>query len=228
MTRQRLTKRQIKEDPLTTWIGNAQAWCRAHARHLMIGAAAVVLLSASIVAMRNTRSAAEEQAATQLSQAQYHLWGNNLAQAIDLTNDIEQRWPGTRSAHMAQLVRADAQLASGEAADALASYLEFVESSNSDEVVYANGLRGAAVALEDTGQYVEAARQYELLARQHDRGQLVAQDLISAGRCLARAGDVAGARRVYQEVLDEHPDQRGSFDPELELLELGSDVGDQS
>ena len=54
---------------------------------LTVGAGALVLLLAVGFVMRNARVGAEGDAATQLSQAQYHLWSNNTAQAIELSEN---------------------------------------------------------------------------------------------------------------------------------------------
>jgi tetratricopeptide (TPR) repeat protein len=225
LTRQRLSKRQIKEDPLVTYVGKARTWTTANLRRLLIAGGVVVLVIASVSAMRNARSSQEAQASTQLSQAQYHLWGGNLQQAIDLADDIIQRWPGTRSAETAQLVRGDALLGNGDADGALAAYQAFLAKQKGDGAERSAALRGEAAALEDAGRYAEAAQRYESLARQVDQGDLVAIDLVAAARCYSRSGDSGRARALYQEVLDDYPDVQTGFDVRVKLLELGSAAG---
>jgi predicted negative regulator of RcsB-dependent stress response len=221
VTRQRLTKRQIREDPLLNAIGTLRSWATHHSRHLLIAGAVVLLVVIGAGAMRNARRAAESEATTQLSQAQYNLWGQNPEQAIQVADDIEQRWPGTRSARLALLVKADALYQAGQLQEALTAYDGFIDRYKGDDLRRTAAMRGKAATLEDLGRYAEAAVLYEQLARNSDAGAaMTGVDLIAAARCRAQSGDVAAARELYEEVLEEHPDLQSSFNVRLKLLEL--------
>ena len=221
MTRQRLTKRQIREDPLVTWTYNARAWVSDNMNRLLIGAIAVLVLVGGGMALRNSRQGAEESAAAQLARAQFQLWGNNTAQALELAEDVIARWPGTRSAVHSELVRADALLQSGRAREAIDGYSAFLDKTK-DESMRIVALRGKAAALEDSGQYAVAAGEYETLARQHDRGPVVAIDLMAAARCRELQGDPSAARALYEEVLRDHPNLQERNLLEIKLRELGA------
>jgi tetratricopeptide (TPR) repeat protein len=228
VTRQRLTKRQIREDPLMNTVARVRSWVTHHTRHVLIGAAAVLLVVIGTGAMRNARRAAETEAATQLSQAQYNLWGRSPEQAIQIADDIEQRWPGTRSARNALLVKGDALYQAGQLQEALTAYETFLARHKQKGVHRTAALRGKAATLEDLGRYGEAAELYEELSRVSDAGGAMAGvDLIAAARCRAQAGDVATARDLYEEVLEEHPDLQSSFNVRLKLLELEGEATGQ-
>jgi len=220
LSRQRLTKKQIREDPVLAAIKDARSWITDHANLLLIAAGAVILILGVSTAIRNARANAEADAATQLAQAQYNLWGDNFEQARQLADEVVSRWPGTRSAHLAQLIKADALYGTGDAPGALAAYDAFLAGKSAD-VLRLAALRGRAAATEDAGRPAEAAEQYEALARQHDLGTVKAADLSSAARCHEQAGDPEAARALYAEVADAFPNTQQGQLAKLKLEQLG-------
>ena len=220
MARQRLTKRQIREDPLVTLAGNVRRWASINATRILMVAAATVIIIGLGIGWRNAQRSGDREAATQLAMAQFQLWGNNPTEAIELADDIIARWPGSRSARLSDLVRGDALLRAGRAREALDAYRSFL-GQKSDTTLRVTAFRGEAVALEDTGQFAAAAQSYETLARNHDQGPLIALDLIAAARCHKQDGDTATALSLYEEVLRDHPNIQERTLVELQIRELG-------
>ncbi len=229
MVEKRLSKRQIREDPLLVWTTRIEAYAEENWQRLLIGAGAVVVVILLGLYIRSSREKAELGASELLAQAQAQLWANNPAEAAQIAAQVIERSPGTRSARIAQLVRADAQLATGDYEGAIAGYRAFLDREKHDQVLRDSARRGLAVALEDAGQFAPAAEAYEALARDEVKraekrderpGPLAASDLLSAARSRERAGDLERARVLYDELVKTFPKDAVASDAKLRLAEL--------
>ncbi len=173
--------------------------------------------------IRGSRRGSEAAAAAELAQAQVQLWSEgegNAARAIEITNQLIERSPGTRSGRIAHLVRGDALLQTKNPEGALAAYRSYLSKDVGDPVLRLSAKRGVAVALEDLGQNAEAAAAYEEVAGMSTRPEIVIPDLMSAGRCRERAGDWGAARTLYQGILEKYPGEALAADAKLRLAEV--------
>jgi tetratricopeptide (TPR) repeat protein len=216
----RLTRRQIREDPLLVWSARAEAFAAENWQRLAIGAGAVALVVILIFVLRGARRGAELEASELLAQSQVQLWTGNYSEAGQLSQQVIERSPGTRSGRIAHLVRGEALLKTGDFDGALASYRTFLDREKRDSVMRVSAQRGVAVALEETGQFAAAADAYEELAREATHAPIIIQDLLSAGRCRDRAGDATRARALYKQIIDTYPKEVATSDAKLRLAEL--------
>ncbi len=222
MSRQRLTKREIREDPLVTATVQARAWLDQNGKYAAIAAGAIVLIGLGLWAFQNTRASSERQAAQLLGQAQFYQWSGNSTQAASLARDVIDRFGGTRSARLARLTLGDALLDLGQPAEASGALAAYLQNTANDDPLRPVAERAQAVALEDAERFSEAAARYETFARQADHEGLVAQDLMSAARCHERAGNADGARQLYEEVVNHDPTGQLASMARYKLQALGS------
>jgi tetratricopeptide (TPR) repeat protein len=216
----RLTRRQIREDPLLVWTARIEAFVAENWQRLGIAAGVLVLIAVLAVVLRGARKGAELEASELLAQAQIQLWSQNPVEAAQIAQQVIERSPGTRSGRIAQLVRGDALLKTGDFEGALAAYRSFLEREKRDPVLRLSARRGVAVALEETSQFAAAADAYEELGREAKLDALAVQELLNAARCRDRAGDAARARALYQEIVDSYPKEIATSDAKLRLAEI--------
>jgi TolA-binding protein len=225
LVQKRLTKRQIREDPLVTWTAKIETYSATHGKRVVMALGAVALAIVLGFVLRGARRGAELAAAELLAQAQYQLWSGSPAQAAELAAQVIERSPGTRSGRIAYLVRGDAFLQTGDAEGALEAFRNFLGREKRDKLLRLSARRGVAVALENAEKYAEAAAAYEELAHEGKPGTMAAQDLLAAARSRERAGDPAKARTLYQEVVDSYPKETSASDAKLRLVELEHRTG---
>ena len=219
----RLTKQEIREDPLLTWILRLQALATLYWKQIAIVAGAVVLAVVLVFVIRGSRRGSEATAAAELAQAQVQIWSEgegNAERAIEITNRLIERSPGTRSGRIAHLVRADALLQTKNPEGALSAYRSYLSKDVGDPVLRLSAKRGVAVALEDLGQNAEAASAYEELAGMSSRPEIVIPDLMSAARCRERAGDWGAARTLYENIIQKYPAEPLAADAKLRFAEV--------
>jgi tetratricopeptide (TPR) repeat protein len=200
-----------------------QALVALYWKQVAIVAGAAILAVILVFVIRSARRGSESAASAELAQAQVQLWSEgegNAARAIEITNQLIERSPGTRSGRIAHLVRGDALLQTKNPEGALAAYRSYLSKDVGDPVLRLSAKRGVAVALEDLGQNAEAAAAYEELAGMSDRPEIVIPDLMSAGRCREKAGDWAAARTIYEGIVQKYPGEPLAADAKLRLEEV--------
>ena len=88
MVHKRLTKRQIKQDPLVTWTARIEEYVTENLTRILIGVGAVALVIALVFVIRGARRNAELTASGLLAQAQFELWSGSPAQAAEVAQQV--------------------------------------------------------------------------------------------------------------------------------------------
>jgi Flp pilus assembly protein TadD len=197
---QKLTKRQIKEDPLVTAaFRGTQIW-EQHGSRILLGVGAVALVAILVFFVSRTRAQSEERAAADLFRAEMSVGQNDYATAVQMLREIVDAAPGTKAARSAMLFLGDAYLGQGKPAEAVNWYRKALAKAGNDATAKEASVHGLASALEDRGDFAQAASTYADLAKlqttDNDRGRA----MLAEARCLAKAGQGPKAIAVYQSV----------------------------
>lgn len=199
------------------------AWGKENARKLAIGGAAlgvVVVGSWLYVTSQQRKEAFASQA---LTNARSSAEAGNLPLAARDLASVVQRYGGTRAAAEAFILLSQIRLLQGQRDTAVAALQQFVRSRHPDYMkASAYGLLGGG--LEDQNKLREAGEAYRQAADAAPQDFLRAQYLIDAGRALAAAGDTAGARAAYGEVLDKYGELDQAQEARVRLAEIGGTV----
>ena len=197
---QKLTKRQIKEDPLVTAaFRGTQIW-EQHGSRILLGVGAVALVALLVFFVSRTRAQSEERAGADLFRAQMSVGQNDYATAVQMLREIVDAAPGTRAARSAMLYLGDAYLGQGKPAEAVNWYRRALGKAGSDDVAKEAALHGLAAALEDRGDFAQAASTYADLAKMQTTDDDRGRTMLAEARCLAKAGQSPKAISVYQSV----------------------------
>ena len=197
---QKLTKRQIKEDPLVTAaFHGTQIWDQ-HGTRILLGLGAIVLIVLLVFFVSRTRAQSEERASADLFRAEMSVGQNDYQTAVQMLKEIVDAAPGTHAAQRAMMYLGDAYAAQGKPADAANWYRRALAKAGRDPVAKMASLHGLAAALEDRGDFVQAATRYEEVAKlgvtDNERGRA----MIAQARCLGKAGQTQKAIEVYTAI----------------------------
>lgn len=197
---QKLTKRQIKEDPLVTAaFRGTQLWEQHGSRILLVLGAAVLLVLLGFFVARS-REQTEERAGADLFRAEMSVGQNDYATAIQMLREIVDSAPGTHAARSAMLYLGDAYAGQGKPGEAVNWYRRALAKSGKDRDAKVSSLHGLASSLEDRGDFVQAASNYEELAKLGATDNEKGRVMLAEARCLAKAGQTQKAVAVYQAV----------------------------
>jgi TolA-binding protein len=197
----KLTKRQIKEDPLVTAAYRGlEIWERNSSR-ILIGAGVLVLVAILAFFVLRARSQAEVRAADNLFRATIAVSQGDYVTAAPMLEEIVNAAPGTRAARQAMLYLGDALAAQKKPGEAATWYRKYLDRTRRDRVMQQAGYFALGAALEDAGQFGEAASAYAESAKRASTDNERGRAMLSQGRSLLRAGQSAKAVEVYQAIL---------------------------
>lgn len=196
----KLTKRQIKEDPLVTAaFRGTQIW-EEHGTRILLALGAVVLVLLLVFFVSRTRSQAEERAQSDLFRAELSVEQNDYATAVQMLREIVDTSPGTHAAQRAMMYLGDAYMGQGKPTEAVTWYRRALSKAGGNKEARAASLNGLAAALEDRGDFVQAAASYEELAKLGTSDNERGRAMLAQARCLGKAGQAQKAIDVYKEI----------------------------
>src|SRR5215204_6250331 len=190
---QKITKRQIKEDPLVTAAFKATAFWERHGSKILIGVGAVALLCVLAFFMMQARSKAETEASGDLFRASLAVANGDYASAAPMLQQIVNEQPGTRAARDAMLYLGDAQMALAKPAEAATWYRKYIEKVGGDKERSRIGYFALGTALEDSRQYVPAAEAYADAVERSQNDNDRARAMHGQARSLVRASQMPKA-----------------------------------
>ena len=136
--RKRLTKREIKEDPLVTkYIQVKQFWLNHSKEFSIIFGVITVVVIVGFLMMRSKKSA-EIKANSKLVIPEMYYHFNNYEQSMPELKTIIDQYPGTHSAGMAVFFLANAYYYQGEYDEAILCYTRAINLDPQHELAYNN------------------------------------------------------------------------------------------
>jgi TolA-binding protein len=198
-------------------------WLRTHGREVGYGAGAVAVVIAAVWLYVTSEARKESFAAQALTQARAEAEAGNLPLAANDLSRLIDRYSGTRAADEAGVLLNEVRLIQGLTGVAVKELQTFVEKSH-PRYVLASAYALLGGGLENDRKFRDAAAAYRKAAEMASHDFLKAQYLLDAGRVLAEAGDSAGARASYGEVLEKYGDLAQAAEARVRMGEVGGTV----
>ncbi|HVO35243.1 MAG TPA: hypothetical protein VMT21_06750 [Gemmatimonadales bacterium] len=196
---------------------------KTHAREVAYGAAAVVIVGVAVWLYVTSEQRKQLFAAQALTQARAEAEAGNLPLAASDLRRLVDRYSGTRAADDAEVLLNDVLLLEGQTATAVQNLQKFVAKSHSKEIE-ASGWSLLGSGLESQRKFKEAAQAYRKVADNAAHDFLRAQGLLDAARVLTIAGDSAGARAAYTELLQKYGKLPQAAEGRVRMGEIGGAV----
>ena len=196
---QKITKRQMKEDPLVTAAFRATAQWERHGSRILVGIGVLALLALLGFFMMQARSKAEAKASGDLFRANLAAMQGDYVSAAPILKEIVDNEPGTAAARDAMLLLGDSYASQGKPGDAATWYQKYIDKAGSKDRQRI-GYLALASALEDAGQFGPAANAFASSAERSDTDNLRGRAMLGQARCLARAGQTPKAVEIYKKI----------------------------
>lgn len=199
------------------------AWFKEHTREVGFAAGAVVVLVAAGWLYVTSEARKQAFAAQALTQARSDAEAGNLPLAASDLSRIIDRYSGSAAADEAAVLLNQIRLIQGQSADAVKDLQSFVQKGH-PKYILASAWSLLGGGLEDQHKYREAAQAYGRASEEATHDFLKAQYLLDEGRTLALAGDSAGSRAAYSEVIEKYGELGQAAEARVRLGELGGTV----
>lgn len=218
--RKRITKKQIKEDPLVTTYFKSIDFIKEHSQKITTGVIVLLSVVVLLVFLMRSKRAAEFDASEQLAKANVELSQNKSQEAIDILLNMIDNYSGTNSAAKGVYLLAKAYYEKGEYDKSLLHFEKYLDDYGDDKILASAAFSGIASCYEQLGKYLDAAQYYKKGAEKFPEHFGAAQQLIDAGRCFSLANQKAQAKECYQLILDNYSKNSLKSDAELYLAKL--------
>ena len=215
----RLTKRQIKEDKFVTFYFKAQDYLKQNSRAIMygIGVAVLIILAGFIYSKKQAEK--EASAVVELTKAKLAYFENDYAKAIPILKDLVENYGGSRGSNEGLFYLANAYYELKNYVNAERRYKQFLGKGN-DDILLSSAMSGIAACLEQQKNYAVAAKMYREAAEKYNETFVAPQNLYAAARCYALAGESEEARRLLNQIIENHSNSSLKSDAEVLLAEL--------
>ncbi|OQX87313.1 hypothetical protein B6D60_04155 [candidate division KSB1 bacterium 4484_87] len=218
----KITKRQIKEDPLVTYYFKTLDFIREHQQKIYIGAIAVLALLFMVIMFSKSKRSAELNASEALTKANYELSQSRTQEAIDILLNMVDNYSGTKSAAKGVYLLGKAYFEKGDYEKAQMYFKRYIDDYSDDPILVNGAYSGLGASLEQQNKFLEAAEIYEKGAKKFEKNFLAPRLLMKAGRCYQRANKIAKAKACYQIVIEKYAESKFKNDAELYLAKLNA------
>jgi TolA-binding protein len=199
---QKMTKRQMKEDPLVTAAFRATDLWERHGSRILVAGGALALLGLLAFFMSQARAKAEEKASGDLFRASLAVNQGEYDTAVPMLREIVDNQPGTDAAREAMLYLGDSFMGQRKPTEAVSWYRKFVDKAGGDRAKSRLGYFALGTALEDAGEFGPAAQAYADASRRSQTDNERGRAMLGQARSLLRAGQTPKAAEVYHAILN--------------------------
>lgn len=202
-TRHKISRRELKQpDEFQSIFETAGAFFELHMAGVLLGAAALAVLTAIVLGLFYYEARRGRAAAVRFDQALSELEGRNYGAAEKDLASLAADSPHRAVGRLANLYLASAYLAQKEPAKARGALLRYLAEDNTS-IFRGSALNNLAVTYEEMGDYKQAEDAYRQAAKTEGPEQARAE--LGTARMLRKQGKRAEAISAYNDFLARHP-----------------------
>ena len=215
--RKKITRHEIKEDPLVTYYVKTRKFLSKHQKVISYGLMAVLGIVLIVFFMQNSKKRSEQQAADSMSIPEQFVYFNDADRAIPDLEKIISTYSGTKAAGRAVYLVANTYYEKGEYDKAKTEFSDYINEYGDNALFAPSSYAGVAACYEQEGNFLEAANYYEKSAKKYPADYAVPYHLYSAARCFEKANEPEKSKALIEQIVDKYPES-GIFN-DAKLLE---------
>lgn len=202
-THKKLTKKELKKDPLVIFIAQAVEFLRDEWVKIVASVVAViVVIVVGYLIVNGSRKStinAYDAAITAIA--------NNAPEAHDLLKRVVDDHSGSEYAGEALITLANDSVRQKDLDNAEKYFQQYIK--NYDDPIYLfNAYNGLGAVYEEKGDYKKAAETYEQYVSKNKSSVFSALMYLNAGKAYFQSGDKDAAKRNFHEITENHSDSK--------------------
>jgi TolA-binding protein len=222
--RKKLTKQEMKEDKLLTWVFEIEEYVSEHVRELTYIAGGVILTIAIIIFLVYDHQQSEKKASFELRKAETIYESQNYVQVIEELKKIVEKFGGgifgTKSAGIATFYLANAYYFTGDYDNAIKHFEMYIDNYDDSESMSSSSLAGIASCWEQKKDFKTAGKYYEKAADKFPKNFDAPQNLLNAGRCYMMAQMKKEAKEILEKLVKDFEKTQQKREAEIILAQL--------
>ena len=199
----KLSKQELREDPLMKTIAQTQLWLGKNGKSLMIVGGIVIVVLVVAILMVNSRQQSNMASQAELAKLKSAMVANPDTDVDAQLSDLADTYKGTDGGAEALFTLADKTLGAGDNEKALGFYERFVKSYPHEYMLTSAAYEGEATALANLGRWEEAAEMYDRVSDMKDAAHVKPRMLLEAARCYNKAGEPGKAKERVKSILSD-------------------------
>ncbi|MBN2281921.1 MAG: tetratricopeptide repeat protein [Candidatus Marinimicrobia bacterium] len=212
--KKKFTKQEIERDPVLEKTILMEKFIRTHAQTLLIAFGVVALVVIVGVFMMKSGKTKKLNASGKLGLAQMAYQNGDLDDAVLRLEEVLEDFSGLSSAGAACLQLGQIYMEKEEYETAKKYYSEYVNKYD-DAIGKAGALDALGVCFENTGNFEEAAENYKKAVKAAEFKFQKQISQVNLARISMNLGDLAGARKLLDEVKNNEPEYNLNMQVEL-------------
>lgn len=201
----KLSKRQIKEDKFTAFMLNAKHQFLENWQFYIIGIIIVILLAFGIVYFINMQKSQKVEAADMYSQGVSEYRQQNFQLAITTFQSVIEDYSGTESAELSTYMVGQSNLVQQSYPEAIRYFQMYLDKYKDNKIDRAASYAGIGTALENQGQYAEAADKFVAAFNEDTLGPLIGDYQMATMRNYILANDMDNAKVHLDKIKELFP-----------------------
>jgi tetratricopeptide (TPR) repeat protein len=220
MAEKRLTKHQLKEDPLVTGAFRAQVYLQENREKIGWGVGILAVLVLAAIWFVNGRAEKGAAAEALLTRANLEFQSGQIPLALQDYRQLVEKYSGTRAGKEGLYYLANAYFQTADYGQAELYFEKFVKSSGANPIIAASGAAGLAACLEKKQKTKEALEQYLRAVKLSKDNSQTPDYLVGAIKTASALGDSVQARELLARLRKDFPIYRGHHNQALLYMGL--------
>lgn len=215
--RKRLSKRQIKEDPLVTKYYQVRQFFRDHQKevNVVLGIAVVVIVIGILMIRSKKNAEIEANAKLGIAESYYH--ANDDNNSLSDLESISETYPGTFSAGIAVYFLANSYYEKNDYTNAKKYFEIYLDDYSNSDVFISSSLAGVAACLEEEDEFNKAAEFYYNAVKKFPHLYTSPYLLMNAIRCFRMANEIQKSKELCNYLIKKYPNSEAKTDADYLL-----------
>lgn len=215
MAEKKLTRHQLKEDPLVTGAFRIRQYLTANRERILWGLGAVALVVFALFWFLGSRSEEESQSQALLTRAVLEVQSGQMPLALQDLRTLVEKHSSSRAGREGYYYLANAYFQLADYDQAEHYYGKFLQEASKTAIITPSAYAGLATCEELKGKNKEAAGNFANAVEASGKGSQTPDYLVGAIRAYAAIGDSSRARRLFARLKDEFPIYREQINQAL-------------
>ncbi len=215
--RQRLTRKQLKEDKLLTIVMQVQNYLGSELKLLAVVSGSILVIALFVFYMVQRNKSQEQEAASKLYvvEFQYIEKRDFNEQLVQELQSIIDQYENTESAGIATFHLANTYYQLGDYQNAGHYFQIYIDDYKSSDLLSSSSLSGIAACNEQIQEYNKATEYYLRSVNEYPDEFITPENMLGAARTLILTGNKNEAIVQYQNLIDKYPNSSAAVKAEI-------------
>lgn len=223
-SRRRLTKKELKEDEVATWLLEAWTYLEYNHKKLIVGLGGLVALIIAVMFFNNHTKNQAQAVLNALGKVHISLMQGNSTTAIEEAEKLIAEFEDQQAIGPILVLLGNLYFEKGRHAEAQAIYQKYLDENGEKGPTGYSAKSGQAACLEAQEDFIDSGEKYLEYAHNHPSSPFTPIAMKEAARCYKLVGNFKMSQEIYQGILKNYSKSPIASFVKTELRQMGIKV----